>query len=403
MSSPQVAAAGARPPVQRILSAFLLPLFFVVMFPLAYISATHAPSPNDLTLAVVGPDQVVGKIADSLNDTAAFSVPVQTDVTAEARSSVAERKVDGAIQVAVKSDAAASSTAASGAAANTANSGAASQATTEFTVTTYIAGGGGRALTAAVEAAATNVAKQLGTTPKVVDVAPLTAEDTLGTDLFYLLIYTSLGGYLVIIVLMQVAPKTTIGTRFSVAVIAAVVVPLIVFGLSSIFVGDYGASFGTISAVLGVAAMYVFTVSSLAILLQQFLGNAVTFGVMAFIVFLNFPSAGGAVPASMLPTFWQGVHAVYFGAGAFEAFRSLVYFGGHGLLRWVIQLSIWTAVLVLATVLVDRVRAVRQIRHDLEAASRPQHRHLQVEPRRTPAELATDQKPLTNGAGTNPR
>lgn len=370
MSSPQTPTT-AKPPIVRILSAFLLPLFFVVVFPLAYISATHAPSPHDFRLAVVGPDQVVGKIASNLDDTDEFDVTLQTDVASAARAAVAERKAEGAIRVDVAT--ASTDAAPAGTKADPAD------ATPSFAVTAYVASAEGRATSPVVTATAEKIAKQLGATVKTVDVAPLGDKDALGTDLFYFFIYTSLAGYLVVIVLMQVAPRTKIGTRFAIGGIASVVAPLLVFGLSSIFVGDYGASFGTISALLGVDALYIFTVSSLAILLQQFLGNAVTFGVMAFIVFLNFPSSGGATPASMLPGFWQGVHQVYFGAGAFESFRSLVYFGGHGFLRWFPQMLAWTGGLVLAGLLVDRIRTVRSLRADLAEARRPQHRHLQVQ------------------------
>lgn len=356
------ASAPARVPLRRVLAAFLLPAFFVIVFPLAYVSATHAPSPHDLALAVVGPDQVVGRIASSLDRTAQFDVVEQTDQTSRARSVVADRDADGSILVAVAGPEASGSAESAGAASGAQAPSAQQPA---LTVTAYVAEAGGRAAASSVEAAASGVAKQLGTTARTVDVAPLTTADPLGTDLFYLLVYTSLGGYLVIIVLTQVMPSARLRVRFGVALAASIAAPALVFGLSSIFVGDYAQDFGTIVSLLGVDALYVFTVSSVAILLQQFLRGAATFGVMAFIVFLNFPSAGGAVPAALLPRFWQGVHSFYFGAGAFESFRSLVYFDGAGLERWLPQLMAWTAGLLLAIVLVETVRVVRRQRLEL--------------------------------------
>lgn len=332
----------------KVVAALLLPLFFVVVFPLMFVSALHKPTPNDLSLLVVGPEQVVSQIADGLDGTPEFQA-THTDVTDEARSSVEDRTVEGSILIDVEPPA----------------GGATADAAPTFTVTTYVANAEGRSVGSAVTAAGANVAEQLGTTADTVDVAPLAPTDALGTTLFYLLTYTSLAAYLVIIVLTQVKPGAPLRVRYLASAITAVVAPLIVFGLSSIWVGDYDAGFGTIAALLGVNALYVFTVGAAAILIQQFLGNAATFGIMGFIVFLNFPSAGGAGSAAMLPSFWQAIHSFYFGAGAMESFRSIVYFDGAGTMRWLLQLLAWTVGLILATVIVHLVKTVRAQRADL--------------------------------------
>jgi hypothetical protein len=332
---------------RRILSAFLLPLFFVIAFPLLFVSALHSPAPNDLPLLVVGPNQVVADIATGLDQTKEFSA-THTDVVAEARESVENRIVDGAIEVTVIP----------------ADDPAVAPA---FEVTTYVANAEGRAVASTVEVVGGDIATQLGASQEVVDVAPLAATDQLGTTLFYLLTYTSLGAYLVIIVLTQVMPGAGLRVRYLAVGCAAVIAPLLVFGLSSIWVGDYGASFATIVALLGVNMLYVFTVGAAAILIQQFLGAAATFGVMAFIVLLNFPSAGGAGPASMLPSFWQFIHSFYFGAGAFESMRSIVYFDGNGTGRWLLQLCLWSAGLVLATLVVHLAKTTRRQKAEITA------------------------------------
>ena len=68
---------SARPPepgaassasVKKVLAALLLPLFFIVVFPLMFVSALHNPTPHTLSLLVVGPTQVVGPIADGLDE-----------------------------------------------------------------------------------------------------------------------------------------------------------------------------------------------------------------------------------------------------------------------------------------------------------------------------------------------
>lgn len=269
----------------RVLPAFVMPLFFVVFFPLAFGSAIHNPAPNDLSLTIAGPAQVVTDITTKLDDQAAFAA-TQTDVLTEARGSVERRDTTGAIKIEPVTTAADKASAAE---------------KQQFAVTTYVANGGGRPAASAVQAVGDQVAKQLGTTAKTVDVAPLSKEDSVGTSLFYLLVYSSLAGYLVIIVLMQVAPKAKLATRFAVIGASAIAAPILTFAMASIFVGDYGASFGTIVGVLAIDALYVFTVGNIAILAQQFLGNAATIAIMGLVVFLNFPSGAALSHTTCCP------------------------------------------------------------------------------------------------------
>lgn len=344
---PASSMGPATPPrrgtLSRLASAFLAPLFFVIAFPLLFVGAIHSPTPNDLPILIVGSDSVVAQVTDGLDDSESFAA-TQTDIVTEARTGVEEREVMGSIQI-----------------------DATQEASPTFTVTTYVASAEGKAVAGAVQAAGADIAEQFGTTADVVEVAPLDAEDPLGTNLFYLLTYTSLAAYLVIIVLMQVQPGARLRSRYVAVTSAAVAAPLIVFGLSSIFVGDYGASFGTIAGLLGVASLYVFTVGSAAILIEQFLGKAATIGIMGFIVLLNFPSSGGPTPASLLPTFWQAVHGFYFGSGAYESFRGIIYFDGAGTARWLLQLLAWTGGLVLVTIVVHLARTTRRQRRELSA------------------------------------
>lgn len=395
-SSTNTANPQKRSAFLRVLPAFVMPLFFIVLFPLAFASAIHAPAPNDLALKIVGPAQVVTPITKHFDTSADFAA-TQTDVASEARSSVERREVTGAIQITpLRADTSPKEPTAP-AATSTAADQQSSDAQQQFTVTTYIANGGGLPSASAVQAAGDQVAEQLGTTAKTVDVAPLSKKDSVGTSLFYLLVYSSLAGYLVIIVLMQVAPKAKLATRFAVIGGSAVIAPVLAFALASIFVGDYGASFGTIVGVLAIDALYVFTVGNIAILAQQFLGNAATIAIMGLVVFLNFPSGGGAIPRDMLPAFWQHVHDTYFGAGAYESFRSLIYFDGNGVDRWLPQLAAWTVGLLLVNLVVHLTKTTRRQQRELhELRPAPmEHRHLVVEPAARPAPQSIQQSALT--------
>ena len=367
-TKPSEPAIGQRKPLNgRLIGGLILPAFFALVFPFAFASATHAPAPHDLALTVVGPAQIVSDVAASLDETSKFAVS-QTDVASEAANSVKERRADGAIEITATQQQAGAET-----------SSDTSSPHPSITVTTYVANAGGRSQAAAVTAVGEAIAKQFGTTSAIKDVAPLADEDGLGTNLFYLLVYTSLAGYMVVIASATILPGAGIGTKYGIVAVAALFAPLLVFALSSIFVGDYGASFGTITAVLGVAALSVLVVGAVAILLQQFLGWQVQFGVMSAIVFLNFPSSGAIAANSMLPPFWQSMHSVWFGSAAFESFRSLVYFSGNGLGRWLLQLAAWLVIVVLLTIVVQLSRTVRQRRETrspaLQAAEEPEILH----------------------------
>ncbi len=356
--------------LRRFLAAYIQPIIFVLGFPLAFASALHAPSPHDLSILILGPSAVVAEATSALDATDAIAA-THTEDTAAAQNSVRERLVEGAVQVEVE------------------QSQRGAQPT--FHVTTYIAGGGGLAATSVVRQTGQELAEDLGTTSEVVDVAPLADGDGIGTGLFFLLTYTSLGGYVTITGLMQFRPRARLRTQYTAAGVTATGSPLLVFGLSAIFIGDYGLSTGSFIQLMAITSLYVFTVAAMAILLQQFLGRAATAGIMAVIVFLNFPAAGGAVSASMLPTFWRGLHSFYFGSGAMESFRSIVYFDGNGMERWVLQLAAWAVGLVALTLIVQLRRTVRR-QAQLLAAVRPvtgSAQHLTPDADLSPAQAAT--------------
>ncbi|GAB92668.1 ABC transporter permease [Gordonia rhizosphera] len=338
--------ASDRPRLGRILAWFALPLFFVVGFPLAYVSALHDPTPHNLALTVVGPDAVVTPIVDGLDTGDEFRV-TQSSSTPDAERSVKNRDAAGGILVTVDMQ-------------------APSRGESVPSVTAYVASAEGRATVSVVQTVADNLARQLGTTARTVDVAPLADEDPLGTNLFYFLIFCSIGGYLVIITLSEVWGPS-LRARLVGGVVAAIVTPPVVFWLSAIVVGDYGADAGTIARLLAAASVYVFVCALAAILAEQIIGPAITIGVIALVVFMNFPSSGGATPASLLPAFWQSVHGVWFGAGAMESFRSIIYFDGAHSYRWLLQLTAWVFALFVIVSLVHLARTTGHLRRAIDA------------------------------------
>ncbi|GAA0431147.1 hypothetical protein [Leifsonia naganoensis] len=332
----------SRPSLGKIIAWFALPLFFIIGFPLAYVSASHDPTPHDMPITIVGPSAVTTPIANSLSKGDEFSVAVSGQA-ADARGSVTSRASVGSVLIDIEM---------------------AADGTQTTTVTTYTASGAGRATTSVVQAVGDKIASQFDVANTVVDVAPLAKQDPLGSNLLYLLIFSSIGGYLVIITISELWGRS-LRARLTGAAVAAVVTPPLVFFLSSIVVGTYGADAGTIAKLLLIDALYVFTCALAAILAEQLVGPAITMGVILLVVFLNFPSSGGTTAASLLPPFWQDVHSFWFGAGALETFRSLIYFDGAGSARWILQLAAWTFALLVIIAVIELGRSISVLRREV--------------------------------------
>lgn len=326
----------------KIISVVLLPLFLISGFTIAYTTAQSAPKPHDMALTIAGPAATTKSITAAIEDRSASAFDItRTTSASEARRAVGRRDAVGA--VIIDGD----------------------------QVTTVTASAAGRIAVAPIQEVGQQVAKELGATVKVVDVAPVTDEDTSGTALFYFILLCTVGGYLSLTVISQVLPRARTRTMIATAAGAGVLAPIIGFAMISIFVGDFGATFGDIAAVIGVGMLYTFTVGLVATFYTRMLGQAAIFAVLVTLMFLNFPSTGGSAPESMLPGFWQVVHNGWLGSGAFEATRSIVYFHGEQAGRWIGQLSIWTGAALVLTVLAGVVHSRKRAKLEAEEAANP--------------------------------
>ncbi len=96
-------------------------------------------------------------------------------------------------------------------------------------------------------------------------------------------------------------------------------------------------------------------------LFQVLLGLPAIFVSLAIFVFLNIASLGATYTAPVLAPFWRFLNHFWIGAGAVDAERSLLYFGGAGVGTHVLRLLAWAAVIValllLPTVAEARTRA----------------------------------------------
>ncbi|MDQ6791812.1 MAG: hypothetical protein M3075_14380 [Candidatus Dormibacteraeota bacterium] len=213
------------------------------------------------------------------------------------------------------------------------------------------------------------VAARQGAQLVVRDVQPLPAGDTTGIGAFYFLIICTLGGYLVTMIIGQAAPSLRPRRRYSLILGAAVATPVLVYLIGALL-GVYTKSPGTVFALIGVGALYTLIVGVISRALQLLLGQGAIFGMMIVFVLLNFPSAGGAFPAVMLPAFWRFLNGLWIGAAGFNAIQSVLYFGGQGVGTGLLKMLAWLLGSSLLLALPVRKREQLRARGDAEVAAR---------------------------------
>jgi uncharacterized phage infection (PIP) family protein YhgE len=92
-----------------------------------------------------------------------------------------------------------------------------------------------------------------------------------------------------------------------------------------------GALTGHLIAISALGALIVYCAATVTMGFQVLLG---TFGVgltLILFVVLGNPSAGGAYPPSLLPTFWRAIGPALPNGAGVQALRDIVYFGSYGI------------------------------------------------------------------------
>jgi hypothetical protein len=177
-------------------------------------------------------------------------------------------------------------------------------------------------------------------------VRPLAAGDPIGLGVFMFLIVCTICGYIAPTILETAAPALAPGRRYLILAGTAALVATIAYLIGGLGFGTYEGSFGTILAFVGVGALYTFIVGLGTRLFQVLLGLPAIFVSLAIFVFLNMPSLGATYTAPVLAPFWRLLNHLWIGAGAVDAERSILYFGGAGVDTDLIRVLAWTAVIV---------------------------------------------------------
>ncbi|MEC4017395.1 hypothetical protein [Streptomyces sp. H27-D2] len=310
--------------LRHVLSHLVMPLLMCVGMGLAYLGAFHNPEPHQLKVAIVGSGPSAQVLAQSLEDKAGGDA---LDVrTVGSRGEAAGRLKDQAVFGAYVPG---------GERADGERPGRAEQSGRPELL---VASAGSETSATAVEKVFTEVAASRGAPLKVTDVAGTASGDPTGQGLFFLLVAISIGSYASVAVLGAAGGALALWIRALLGLGTGLVVSLI----GAVFAGPlFHLVDHDLAGVWAMAWLYSTGILWIGVALHTFLKRWTTLGVMVLFVMLNFTSSGGIFRPELQPGFFGALHAFWNGAGFVEGARSLVYFDGNGLGRYLLTLTLW--------------------------------------------------------------
>ncbi|MFI6286213.1 DUF3533 domain-containing protein [Streptomyces sp. NPDC051018] len=282
----------------------------------SYIGAFHEPKPHRIPLAVVTPSAAAGQ------ETVALLASLPGDPLdpravadeAAARRQIENREVDGALVIGPRGP-----------------------------DRLLVAGASGASLAQALTEVVATVEKSRGRALEVVDVVPGSPGDARGLSSFYLAVGWCVGGYLCAAALAISAGARPANPERALIRLGVLLVYAIVAGLlGAVIAGPVlDALPGGVPALWGLGALLVFAVGAVTLALQGLAGIVGVGLAILLVVVLGNPSAGGAYPYPLLPSFWRAIGpALPPGAGTFAA-RSIAYFRGNGAGGPMLVLAAW--------------------------------------------------------------
>jgi hypothetical protein len=325
-------------------------------FMLSYVGAFHAPKPHRLPVAVVAPAQVGPKLVAELNGIA--NSPLNAHVVATATEGRRQLTSDHVSGVFIPN-------------------------LTGTSDTLLVASGGGATVSNTLTLIFTTVDATQHRSVTVTDAVPHQVGDTSGGAVFYLVIGCILAGYLLASSISSTRgarPATVRRTAWRLGM----TIPYALFiGLGAAVIGDpvLGALTGHFAALWGIGTLLVLAAATTTIAFQilfGFLGIALT--ILVFVV-LGSPSAGGAYPYRMLPTFWRSIGPWLPNGAGVDALRRDIYFNSAGIASPMAVLIVW----VVGGAALAGVASFRRLRRDERLGAASAEPPIQAtDPARTP-------------------
>lgn len=309
-------------------------LIIQMAFVLSYVGAFHHPTPHRVPVAVAAPASSSARLVAGINRI--DGEPLRATVVAnEAAGSrlLTRGSTDGVLVV-----------------NPTAN-----------TDTLLVAGGGGAATATAVQEVVTALEAGQHRSVTVIDAVPAQSGDARGLSGFYLVVGWLVGGYLMAALLGVAKGSRPATTRRAIIRLIAVIPYAILSGIGgALIVGPWlGALNGHVVALSAIGALLVLCAAAVTMAFQVLFGVlGVGLTVLLFVVLGN-PSAGGAYPAPLLPTFWRAISGSIPNGAGVQAIRKVVYFGGHAIAGNLLIIAIYAAAGIAVAVLHPALRSRR--------------------------------------------
>lgn len=291
-------------------------LLFACLYVLVLTTALRSPAPHDVPVGLVSTEPIASRVENGLQQRAPRTFTVHRRANeADAERAIADHDDYGAFVV--RPDA---------------QGGRAEL---------LIAGASGMAATQLIRSAFTEVAASAHLPVTVRDLAPLPASDPNGTLPFLLITPLLLAGVMFAsVTAMFGGNDVSLGARvFSLLGFAATV------GAASVGIVELlsGGLAGSYWALAGVAALFALALSGSILALHRLLGlPGLALGALMGVLLGN-ASSGGTVNWEFLPDFYRALSQNLPAGSAVTAARSVVYFGGHDVLRPLAVLAIWGA------------------------------------------------------------
>jgi hypothetical protein len=216
--------------------------------------------------------------------------------------------------------------------------------------TLYVAGAAGASVARVLE-------KISATDPRVrvVDVHPLAPNDPNGVDIFYLMLVTTIVGFITV---FQVRGNAAgLPLRHWAAFIAgfAVVATLVLTLVAGPLLGRLPLPDGK---TWGILALHLLAVASFASLMTVVMGRWAILPTWLFFVVLGNSSSGGAVAPPLLPPLFAFVSQWLPSGATVSSLRNAIYFSGYEHVRPIAVLMGWAAGLFVAMLVVSQRRRV---------------------------------------------
>ncbi len=187
----------------------------------------------------------------------------------------------------------------------------------------------------------------------VVDVHPLAATDPNGVDIFYLMLVTTIIGFITVFQVRAQVPGLEERHHVSFVLLLALVGSLVMAAVDGPLLHRPAATF---PEEWGILAVHLLAVASFASLMNVLIGRWAILPTWLFFVVLGNASSGGAVSPPLLPQPFAFLSMWLPSGSTVTALRDAIYFRDHQHLRPLAVLAAWAAGLFLTWIFVTRPR-----------------------------------------------